>query len=195
MRQSIVREGRQPYKGGFPTSPSTSKAFLPGFASRIRQTTRPRALQQIVATRNELIGIEAKRADGVTGASIVATIIPITPGSPVAPGFVVVHLAMGISRFNRRAIAAPGVVAGVSCHVPSQRGSCKQRSKGCGRANQSEFRHALSPFGSGNADDQMRQRSRVPTLVPKKNLVPKRELSVQRAAAAAHKPSRWVDAD
>jgi hypothetical protein len=78
----------------------------------------------------------------VTGASVVATAVPTTSDPPVAPSFVIIRRRIGISGFNRRTIGALGFLYRVGYYVPSHCGSYKHSRKDCGRANQSEIRHA-----------------------------------------------------
>jgi hypothetical protein len=47
---------------------------------------------------------------GVTGAGIVATAVPATSHSPTAPACIIIHLGIGISRFNRRTIGTFGLL-------------------------------------------------------------------------------------
>jgi hypothetical protein len=83
---------------------------------------------------------------GVTPASIVELAVPTASPPPAAPGEIIAILAVGISRFPGRTKDALGVIAGVDDHVLGHRGSCQDRKKDCGSANQSEFRHAFLLF-------------------------------------------------
>jgi hypothetical protein len=83
---------------------------------------------------------------GVTGASVVAPAVPATSGSPAAPGFVIIHRGIGISRFNRRTIGALGLSYRLGYDVPSHRGSYEYSRNDRGHANQSEIRHAYLLF-------------------------------------------------
>src|SRR3984885_14359637 len=108
------------------------------------------------------------RKHRITGASVVATAVPTTPDAPAAPSPIIVHGAVWISRFNRRAVGAhPGVMRtdGVVCH----RGPEQRNRQDCGGSNEFEIDHRVSPSGLENAIDQSWWRTDVPTLVPKRN--------------------------
>jgi hypothetical protein len=87
----------------------------------------------------------------VTPACIVERAVPTASPPPSAPGDVIAILAVGISGLPGRTKDALGGVDWTGDYMPGHRGPCQRRKKDCGNANQSEFGHAFSPVGSGNA--------------------------------------------
>jgi hypothetical protein len=82
----------------------------------------------------------------VAGTRVVATTVPASFQSPIAPTLVIIGRGIWVSGFNRSTIGALVLLHPAGYGVPSHRRSYEHRRNDCGRAKQYELCHAYLPF-------------------------------------------------
>src|SRR5487761_2110816 len=133
---AIARARAARYRSGVPPSPmETTAGSRPKAASQLHDGLRFRHSEGV-----------SSRIHRVTGAGIAASAIPTTSSSPAAPGFVIEHRGIRITRFDRRAIGASGVGPRGGYRMPGHGGSCQHGRKDCGSGNQFQFGHPFLLF-------------------------------------------------